>query len=150
MGDSRSIHVHLWPAQRLALGAGVPQASPYPLSNQAPFQFSHRSQDGKDHLAGRGAGVHLFGQRHEVNAQRLESFQRPQTIWESANKFPSLPFDSFRPIFPQLEKFRNTSTKSITYTTFALPSNHTQNRKQNPYKHWRLCDIEMRLDEKEE
>ncbi len=60
--------------QSLAFGAGVVEASSYPLSNQAAPQFGHSSQDGEHHLPARRTAVHLLREGDKLDPQSLEGF----------------------------------------------------------------------------
>ncbi len=72
------------PSQALPLSPGIAEASSYPLSNQAPFQFSHCSQDGEHPLPCGCARVHLFGEGDELDPQGLEGSERPQQLRDGA------------------------------------------------------------------
>ena len=59
--NPRGIDGYRWPSQALSLGPGVPESRFYALGDQATFQLGNRAQNGKNHFAGWGAGVHLLG-----------------------------------------------------------------------------------------
>src|SRR5438132_12229723 len=63
------IHHDAWPPESLSLASRIAESRLYPLNNQAALQFGDGAQNGKYHLAGRGAGLNDFLQRTEIHAQ---------------------------------------------------------------------------------
>jgi hypothetical protein len=61
--------------EALALRLGVSKPGFHPLNDQTTLQLCYRAKNGKDHLAGRGAGVELFGERNELYALGSKRFQ---------------------------------------------------------------------------
>lgn len=80
----RSIHDLPRPSKALALRTRVPQPSLYPLNDQRWVKLGHCVQamrpGGEDHLSGRRAGVHAFGEGDKLNAERLICLQRPKQV----------------------------------------------------------------------
>lgn len=52
----------------------------------AALQLRNGTQDGKDHLAGRGRRFELLRQAHKLDAKRLERLQRPQQVVHRASE----------------------------------------------------------------
>ena len=63
-------------ADQLSLGSSVTHSCSDALDNQAAFELGDRSQNRKNQLAGGRGCVELLGERHELNSQGFERFQR--------------------------------------------------------------------------
>src|SRR5262249_9413658 len=75
----------------LALFLRSAQAGVHPFNNQAALKFRHCSENGKHHAPHRGRCVNALRQRHKVDSQRLELFQRRHKMTRTPGEPVELP-----------------------------------------------------------
>jgi hypothetical protein len=74
-GNPRGIHGYTRPSDPPPLRPRIPQPRLHTLHDQAALQFGNGTEDGKDHLAGRRARIHLLRKRNKLDAQGFECFE---------------------------------------------------------------------------
>ena len=78
--NPRNVHDPSRPAESLSLRSGISQSRFDALHDKAALQFSHRSENRENHLAHRRRRVHAFGERYELNAERLKGFESAEQM----------------------------------------------------------------------
>src|SRR5882724_4336953 len=90
-GNSPIIHDSLRPTEAFALGSRVPQSRFHTLHDQRPLQLRDCTQDGKHHLAGRRARVHLLRERNELNPESTDVLERTKQVTHRSGEAVKLP-----------------------------------------------------------